>query len=123
MMLERYSPKKMKAELRKKASDVVSFAESIPRRATKLVMELESAHKDLININTTVGRLSSEIDKSSNRVTLGFLSGTLLIASSFLLPYDKTRLFGVPAMAFMGYAVAFLIIIAIFISMLREKKL
>ena len=48
--LERYKPKRIAAELRKKAVHLVDFAESIPRRATRLVAELEDTHKDLVGI-------------------------------------------------------------------------
>ena len=63
------------------------------------------------------------MDRSSNRVTLGFLAGTLFIASTILLPFQTYKLFGMPFLSFIGYAIALLVTIAILISIIGEKKL
>jgi hypothetical protein len=64
-----------------------------------------------------------EMDRSSNRITLGFLAGTIIIASALAMPYQKTLIFGMPALSFLGYVLSLLIILALFVSMVREKKI
>lgn len=123
LMREKLNPKNIAREIRRKALNMAEFAESIPRRTTQLLSEIDDTHHDLKHINHSVHSLANKIDASSNRLTLGFMAGTILIAATFLLPYEKTLLFGVPALSFCGYILALIIICFIFFSMIKERKL
>jgi ubiquinone biosynthesis protein len=120
---ERLNPRRIAERAKRKVESLLEFAESIPKKTTMLLTEMHDTDKDLRRIDKELSALSVEIDRSSNRLTLGFLGGTLFIAATLILPFQQTRLWGVPTFSLLGYLVALVVLIAIFISIIKEKKI
>ncbi len=118
----RLRPENIAERVKKKVESVYDFAESLPRRADNLMSDLHGTSRDLRRIDKDISSLTVELDRSSNRLTLGFLAGTLFIASTMMLPYEVQRVYGMPVMSFLGYIIALVITLSIFVSILREKK-
>jgi ubiquinone biosynthesis protein len=120
---ERMNPKKLIERTRKKIQAMTDFAATVPQKTNAFITELHETDRDLRRIDKDISSLAVELDRSSNRLTLGFLAGTLLISSTILLPFLKTGIFGIPALSLFGYIIGLIIMLSIFISMLREKKI
>ncbi|MBW2997734.1 AarF/ABC1/UbiB kinase family protein [Candidatus Woesearchaeota archaeon] len=119
----RMHPARIAKRAKKKVEMMLEFAESIPKKTSTLLSELHGTGRDLRRIDKDISSLTVEMDRSSNRLTLGFLAGTLFIASTMMLPYGTALMFGMPALSFIGYIMALLITISIFVSITREKKI
>jgi ubiquinone biosynthesis protein len=120
---DRLSPRKIAERTRKKVQTMIDFVSAVPQTTNKFIAELHDTDRDLRRIDKDISSLTVEIDRSSNRLTLGFLAGTLLISSTILLPFLKTGIFGMPVLSLAGYIIGLAIMISIFISILREKKI
>ncbi|MBU2561714.1 MAG: AarF/ABC1/UbiB kinase family protein [Nanoarchaeota archaeon] len=120
---ERLHPKHIAERARRKVDAMLEFAGSIPKKTSALISNLHDTDRDLRRIDQDISALTVEIDRSSNRVTLGFLAGTLFIASTILLPFQTLKIWGVPALSFIGYVTALVVTVSIFFSMLGEKKI
>jgi ubiquinone biosynthesis protein len=120
---DRLSPKRIAMRARRKVEAVMEFAGSIPGKANALISDIHDTSRDLKRIDRDISMLTVEMDRSSNRITLGFLAGTLFIASTILLPFQKTEVLGIPPLSFAGYVLALIITVSIFISILKEKKI
>lgn len=120
---ERMSPKNLAKRAKRKVETVLEFAGSIPRKTDTMITELHGTTRDLKRIDRDISSLTLELDRSSNRVTLGFLAGTLFIASTILVPFQPKTQLGMPLLSSVGYAAAFIITISIFTSIIREKKI
>ncbi|NQU79117.1 AarF/ABC1/UbiB kinase family protein [Candidatus Woesearchaeota archaeon] len=123
LALKRLNPKKIAERAINKTEKMMDFAESLPLKTDKFIRELDNTDRDLRRIDKDLNVLAVEIDRSSNRITLGFLAGTLFIASTILLPFQTFKLWGIPLLSFIGYMVALTVLITIFISILKEKKI
>lgn len=123
LVRERMQPKRIVERAKRKVETMMEFAGSIPRKTDALLTELQDTTRDLHRIDTDISSLTQELDKSSNRVTLGFLAGTLFVASTILVPFQPQSTLGMPVLSFIGYVAAFVITISIFLSIVREKKI
>jgi ubiquinone biosynthesis protein len=120
---ERLKPQQIAERARRKVDAMFSFAESIPKKTADFLADLHDTSRDLRRIDKDLNTLAVELDRSSNRVTLGFLAGTLMIASTLLLPFQKPSGMGIPPLSLTGYIIALFVLLVIFISILREKKI
>ncbi|MFH1063663.1 MAG: AarF/ABC1/UbiB kinase family protein [Candidatus Woesearchaeota archaeon] len=123
LIRERMHPKNIARRARRKIETMMEFASTIPSKTSGFLTEMHSTNRDLKRIDRDISELTVEIDRSSNRLTLGFLAGTLFIASTLILPYQTFKMFGMPFLSFIGYVLALSITISIFISILREKRI
>ncbi|MBW2971456.1 AarF/ABC1/UbiB kinase family protein, partial [Candidatus Woesearchaeota archaeon] len=120
---KRLHPRHIAERAKRKVETMLAFAESIPKKTDAFLTELHDTSRDLRRIDSDISSLTVELGRSSNRVTLGFLAGTLFIASTILLPFQTLKLFGVPALSFLGYIIALIVTVSIFFSILGEKKI
>jgi hypothetical protein len=66
--------------------------------------------------------LMVEMDKSSNRITLGLIITALIIASTITLSYDQIKILKISAFSFIGYSISAVLIIIVAISIFMEKR-
>lgn len=123
LVRERLHPSKIVERAKKKVETMFEFADSLPRKTNILMTDIHDTARDLNRLDGDISSLTIEIDRSSNRLTLGFLAGTLFIASTILVPFQPKTVLGMPVLSFVGYISAFVITISIFISIVREKKI
>ncbi|MFC1742016.1 ABC1 kinase family protein [Nanoarchaeota archaeon] len=120
---QRLHPKKIAERARRKVETMIAFAESVPQRTTAMMSDLHNTSRDLRRIDGDINMLAVEMDRSSNRLTLGFLAGTLFLASTIMLPFQKVPQFGLPILSSIGYIIALVVTVSILVSMLKEKKI
>jgi ubiquinone biosynthesis protein len=118
---QKYNPKYITKQLQDKSERVLDFVEGIPDQSFEMMGRLRRTEKDLKSLDSHVTVLTSELDKSSNRISLGMIVAGLLIASTLLLQYKELTLFGMSAFSFIGFSMTFVMLLFLCISMLRER--
>ena len=104
-----------------KTRQLASFIDTIPRKTTAFLNELAIADKDLGKIDRDISLLASSLDTSSNRLTLGFLAGSVFISATLLMPFNAVTVSGFPALSFFGFSISLVLMLALIVSILREK--
>ncbi|MBI4738534.1 AarF/ABC1/UbiB kinase family protein [Candidatus Woesearchaeota archaeon] len=118
---QKLSPTFIAKQLREKTEHVLDFIEDVPEKSSEFLSRWRQTEYDLKTLDNNVVLLTSELDKSSNRISLGMILAGLIIASTMLLPYRDVVLFGMSAFSFVGFSLSFILILILSVSMLREK--
>ena len=96
---------------------------SFPERTSKFLKKLETGSIKVDIEDKDVKNLTSELDKSSNRLTYGMIIASLIIGSALLSYIGKGPMaYGISIFSIAGFLVAFLLSIILAISILRENK-
>ena len=91
LMLERLTPNAMLARGRRGLADLARVAAGLPRDLSYL---LRQARRGRLRIDLDMKRLDhfgSQLDRASNRLTLGVMTASLVIGSSIVLSVDGGR--------------------------------
>ena len=115
------NPKELARDLTLKTRQLASFIDTIPRKTTVFLNEMSMADKGLQKIDRDIGLLAGSLDTSSNRLTLGFLAGCVFISATLLMPYSAVTVFGFPALSFFGFSISLVLMLALIVSILRER--
>ncbi|MBE9505149.1 MAG: ubiquinone biosynthesis protein UbiB [Proteobacteria bacterium] len=118
-----YSPKKM-------SKDFLGVAHEIDRTARVLPGQIRQLMKKMVNDKFTIDfvhvgleNLVDEVDRSSNRISLGLIIAALIIGSSLIMMTGKgPLLFGFPLLGFLGYAIAGFFGLMLAIVIIRSRK-
>ncbi len=123
VLLNRYSPKALVKKGRRNLWEMLTLAGGIPRDLSRLV---KAARRGKLKIDLDLKRLDqfgAQIDRAANRLTLGIVTGCLIIGSSIVMTVPAgPRLFGLPAFGFIGFLIAFLNSIWLIWSIWRAGK-
>ncbi|QNM98749.1 ubiquinone biosynthesis protein UbiB [Chitinimonas koreensis] len=108
VMLARYSPGALARKGRRNLWEMVTLVGGLPRDVSRLV---KAARRGKLRIDLDLKRLDhfgAQIDRSASRLTLGIVTGCLIIGSSIVMTVPAgPRLFGLPAFGFIGFLIAF----------------
>jgi ubiquinone biosynthesis protein len=120
---QRYHPSTLLKRGRRGLHDVVSLLSGLPRDAARLLKE---ARRGRLKIDLDVKRLDHfgyQIDRSTNRLTIGILTAALIIGSSIVMTVQGgPTLFGLPLFGLLGFMIAFFNSIWIVLSIWRAKE-
>ncbi len=124
MMKERVSPGHIFTSARKAALNAKDFVSSLPSDLNSFFKTWKEGQKLKLEVRKSdMDRAVMEVDRSSNRLVLGFIIGAIIVSNALIIHAKVPPLiFGIPALAYFG---AFLIIwlgILLTISILREGK-
>lgn len=108
IILDRYTPKALLAKGGRGVLDFVDMIGGLPRDVVRLAKEMRRG-KFRIDIDVKrLDRFGYQIDKSANRLTMGIVTGCLIIGSSIVMTVKAgPMLFGLPLFGFLGFMVAF----------------
>ena len=121
LLLKQYSPKIQIAHFAKDVRKYKRFFEELPERSSNVLHALESGKFNIHLEDASILRLSSEIDRSSNRIAYGLIIASLFVASSFLIQIKDTPLIlGIPLLAFMTFTMAILLGVVLVTSIVQE---
>jgi ubiquinone biosynthesis protein len=123
VIADRYTPQAIMARGRRNLREVASVVSGLPRDLSHLLRE---ARRGRMRIDLDMKRLDHfghQLDRSSNRVTMGILTASLVIGSSIIMTVKGgPTLFGLPLFGLMGFLIAFFNSLWIIFSIWRSGK-
>ena len=122
LIKKKTSPKYIYSRLIYQSNKLKDFIINLPEKTNLLLGKAKEADYDLKSIDKDIRTLTVEMDKSSNRVTLGLIITALIIASAFLMPYNQISFLDMPLFSFFGFSLAFFLIILLIASIIKEKR-
>jgi ubiquinone biosynthesis protein len=121
---EKHSPGRVVKEIEASLEAYLSLARTLPRDLKEVLNKINH-NKFVIDLeHRGLDRFSRELDRSANRLSLSLIIAALLIGSSIAMQTNRgLLLFGLPALAFLGYSCAGVIGIWWMIAILRSGRL
>ncbi|WP_434779755.1 ABC1 kinase family protein [Neisseria sp. Ec49-e6-T10] len=108
ILKERHSPSQLWRKGKAQGNLLKRVLSDFPLNALYLGKHLRSGR---FNINLDLKRLDdfgNQLDKTSNRLTMGIVTGSLIIGSSIVMTVDTgPKIFGLSLFGFIGYSIAF----------------
>jgi ubiquinone biosynthesis protein len=119
----RYTPHALLARGRKTLREVLEVLADLPRDFARLLRE---ARRGRMKIDLDLKRLDhfgQQLDRASNRLTMGILTASLVIGSSIIMTVEGgPQLFGLPLFGLLGFLIAFFNSMWIILSIWRSGK-
>lgn len=123
VVTERFSPSALLSRGQHSLRGVVKLLNSMPRDLARLLRE---ARRGRMKIDLDLKRLDHfgyQLERSSNRLTVGILTASLVIGSSIIMTVKGgPELFGLPLFGLLGFLVAFFNSVWIIFSIWRSGK-
>jgi ubiquinone biosynthesis protein len=119
----RYTPQALYKRGRKSLREALEVMADVPRDVRHL---LRDVRRGRIKIDLDLKRLDNfghQLDRASNRITMGILTASLVVGSSIILTVDSgPMLFGLPFFGLIGFLIAFFNSLWIIFSIWRSGK-
>jgi len=122
MMKDRMSPKHILKHIAKSTTELSTFISNMPRQAAELLARIEDADRTAASIDTDIKALRWEMDKSSNRMTIGLITAAVLISSALLAATGTGQGSSLRHAALFGFTLAAFLLLFLVISIIREKR-
>jgi ubiquinone biosynthesis protein len=123
IILDRYTPSTLLEKGGRTVMELLGMVGGLPRDLSRLSKEIR---RGKFRIDIDVKRLDhfgQQLDKSANRLTLGIVTGCLIIGSSIVMTVKAgPMLFGLPLLGFLGFVVAFFNSLWLMASIWRSGK-
>jgi ubiquinone biosynthesis protein len=120
---QRYTPQALLARGRKSVRETLEVLADVPRDLRHL---LRDARRGRVKIDLDLKRLDHfghQLDRASNRVTMGILTASLVVGSSIIMTVEGgPQLFGLPFFGLLGFLIAFFNSLWIIFSIWRSGK-
>lgn len=119
----RYSPDAIMKRGVHNIKDIASILTGLPRDLAKFFKELRRGR---VRLDIDVKRLDhfgQQLDRTTNRLTLGIMTASLVIGSSIVMTIQGgPKIFGMPALGFFGFLIAVVNSLWIVFSIWRSGK-
>lgn len=120
---ERYQPANLLKRGRHTLSETLSMLSGLPRDLARMGKDMRNGK---FSVNLDLKRLDNfarQLDRSANRLTMGIVTGALIIGSSIVMTVDAgPHLFGLPFLGLFGFMIALLNSLWLIISIWRSGK-
>jgi len=120
---QRYTPQALMARGRKSVREALEVVADLPRDLRHL---LRDVRRGRVKIDLDLKRLDQfghQLDRASNRVTMGILTASLVVGSSIIMTVEGgPHLFGLPLFGLLGFLIAFFNSVWIVFSIWRSGK-
>jgi ubiquinone biosynthesis protein len=120
---QRYTPQALMSRGRKSLREALEVLADLPRDLGHL---LRDARRGRVRIDLDLKRLDHfghQLDRASNRLTMGILTASLVIGSSIIMTVQAgPQLFGLPFFGLVGFLIAFFNSLWIIFSIWRSGK-
>ncbi|WP_255987696.1 ABC1 kinase family protein [Chitinolyticbacter albus] len=126
VIIARYHPKSLLKSGKASLIEAAGLLIGLPRDVGKLIKQVRRGQ---FKVDLDLKRLDHfgvQLSRSANRLTMGIVTGALIIGSSIVMTVKSgPMLFGLPALGFIGFLIAFLntlwIIFSIWVSSKEER--
>jgi len=120
---QRYTPQALLVRGRKSLRETLEVLADVPRDLRHLLRE---ARRGRVKVDLDLKRLDhfgSQLDRASNRVTMGILTASLVVGSSIIMTVKGgPQLFDLPFFGLLGFLIAFFNSLWIIFSIWRSGK-
>ncbi|MBB5190555.1 ubiquinone biosynthesis protein [Silvimonas terrae] len=108
VLVDRYKPQALYKRSKEGLADAFDVITGLPRDVAKLVRQARRGNFRVDLDLKRLDRFGTQLAKSANRLTMGIVTGCLIIGSSIVITVKAgPMLFGLPAFGFLGFAIAF----------------
>ncbi|MBV1776306.1 ubiquinone biosynthesis protein UbiB [Burkholderiaceae bacterium DAT-1] len=123
VLIHRYDPRALARKGRRNMVELFSLVGGLPRDVARLI---KAARRGKLKIDLDLKRLDHfghQINESSNRLTLGIVTGCLIIGSSIVMTVAAgPKLWGLPALGLIGFLIAFFNSLWLIVSIWRSGR-
>jgi ubiquinone biosynthesis protein len=120
---QRYTPQALWERGRKSVRETLEVLADVPRDVRHLLRDMRRGR---VKIDLDLKRLDTfghQLDRASNRLTMGILTASLVIGSSIIMTVEGgPKLFGLPFFGLVGFLIAFFNSLWIIFSIWRSGK-
>ncbi len=120
---QRYTPQALWERGRKSVRETLEVLADVPRDVRHLLRDMRRGR---VKIDLDLKRLDAfghQLDRASNRLTMGILTASLVIGSSIIMTVEGgPKLFGLPFFGLVGFLIAFFNSLWIIFSIWRSGK-
>ncbi|GHD59393.1 ABC1 kinase family protein [Jeongeupia chitinilytica] len=108
VILARFQPKALYKKGKDGLYEAFHLVAGLPRDIGKLIKQARRGNLRVDLDLKRLDRFGSQLAKSANRLTMGIVTGALIIGSSIVMTVKSgPMLFGLPAFGFLGFLIAF----------------
>ena len=99
-----------------------TFFQALPGETTKALRKIQEGKIKIDIEDKEIRNLSTEIDRSSNRLAYSMVIAALLVAGALTINVVMPKIFGIPWISFLAYLIAAIIGLVLLVSILKEKE-
>jgi ubiquinone biosynthesis protein len=123
VIAERYTPRSVMNRGRESLKELGAVVAGLPRDLAHLLRETRRGRMKMDLDLKRLDHFGHQLDRSSNRLTMGILTASLVIGSSIIMTVKGgPELFGLPLFGLLGFIVAFFNSVWIILSIWRSGK-
>lgn len=124
MMKERISPEHVYGNIRKVAVNTKDFLTNLPGDLNSFFRSWKEGQRLRLEIRKSdMDRAVIELDRSSNRLVLGFIIASIIVSNALIIHAQVPPLwFGIPALTYFGVFLIIWLGVLLTISIIREGK-
>ena len=120
---KRYSPENVWKNIKGSFSTILAIKRELPLQLISIVEKIEQGNLGITFRLEKMGRLVDSLENASNRLTIGIITGAIIIGSSMIITTGvKPFLFGYPALGVIGYLISVVLGLWLVVTILRNKK-
>ncbi|HIG95641.1 TPA: AarF/ABC1/UbiB kinase family protein [Candidatus Woesearchaeota archaeon] len=107
LLKKRLQPSYITHRLAKSVMKFWKTTRNVPRRLDKILRRAEQGDITVELRHRDLEEFELELDRSSNRIALGYITGAFVIASALIMSFDLgPKIYGISAIAFFGFIAA-----------------
>lgn len=124
LVKEKSSPRTFWQEFQRAGRGYNALAKTLPRDIKEILNRINRNRFKIDLEHRGLGKLISDLDKASNRLSFSLIIGALIVGSSLIMQIEKgPQLFGFPLLGLLGYTVAGILGLWLAIAILRSGRL
>ena len=123
LIVDRYKPRALAKRAERGLGDAVALVSDLPRDLVRLVKEVRRGKFKIELDLKRLDHFGHQLDRSSNRLTLGVLIASLIVGSSIVMTVEGgPTLFGLPLFGLLGFLGACFLSLFLFFSIWRSGR-
>lgn len=124
LIKKRLDPKYIKHRVARSLTKIWRSARDVPRRLDKVLRRAEQGDLTVELRHRDLEEFELEMDRSSNRIALGYVTGAFIIASAVVMSLDLgPKIYGISSIAFFGLLVSGVLGFWLAVSILQSGRL
>ena len=120
---ERYRPGVIWKSIRNSLANLMYAKEDLPNQLYRIIKAVEQGELSVVFQLDKLERLISSLENASNLLTIGIITGSIIIGSSMIITTGvRPFLFGLPALGVIGYLLSVVLGLWLAAKILRNRK-